>query len=416
MGKINFSAIRKPQRGFTLLELFIVMIIFIILIALLLPITRSVREPARRTKCQNNLRQLVIACHNYQAQHGNFPAAMGGQDLLRLANRESVHRLSGFVSLLPYIEQQELFNQVTRGSTFGGTNYSALPAPWDSEYPPWHRSVDLFLCPSSESGDSKFGQTNYAFCIGDVARGIHESHQVRGAFAPGIHVGFEDVVDGSSQTIAMAEMGTSPEKFLNSHFAVQQSANIVEDPSLCLSVIDKSKTDAYGPKVPLGSPGRGGCWADGAAGFTLFNTILPPNSPSCAIEFSQPADGIYSAGGFHVGGINVVMVDGSTHFISLDIDAGDPTQPTLTKEQLAEGTKSQVPMASGVRWELPLVMRASKIGEIIRMQTTLPTPSRFVFLGISRTVKRNGKHELPSGWGLNPRCVQEAVPGRSNVA
>src|SRR5690606_4463896 len=126
------------------------------------------------------------------------------------------------------------------------------------------------------------GSTSYAFSIGDMAREIHEPSITRGAFACRRVVRFDDITDGTSQTIAMAEMRMES-------FATNQSASVLENPSLC-------KDDATD-----NDPLRGSRWADGAAGYSLVNTILPPGSPSCAVGGAEEVDGIYSAGSDHPG-------------------------------------------------------------------------------------------------------------------
>ena len=99
----------KGRVGFTLLELFIVIVVIGILIGMMLPAVRRVRGPARRAACQNNARQLMLGMLNYESQHGHFPAAMGSPDLMAIAGHPDANRLSGLVAILPFIEQDQIW-------------------------------------------------------------------------------------------------------------------------------------------------------------------------------------------------------------------------------------------------------------------------------------------------------------------
>jgi hypothetical protein len=177
--------------------------------------------------------------------------------------------------------------------------------------------------------------TNYAFSIGDTARSIHQPSRLRGAFACGMTSELDDILDGLTNTIAMGEIGTRSQRWIIGDFAIYQSADILEKPSLCLDVREAERPLFYAEQVRLGEPGRGGRWADGAAGFGLVNTVLPPNSPSCAVGATGAVDGVYSTGSFHQGGGHVLMADGAVIFMTESIEAGDASRPTLTSQQLA---------------------------------------------------------------------------------
>ena len=324
--------------GFTILEMLVVVAIIGLLLALLLPNVRFAREAARRMSCSNNLKQIGIALHNYHDSYGHFPTAMGGTGIGETPADGNANRLGGFVALLPFLEQQALWEQISTASEFNGVMYPAMgPAPWIAAYTPWQNEIPTLRCPSSESKPTDFGLTNYAFCVGDAVREIHQATQLRGTFACGMTSSFEDITDGTSNTIAMAEIGTPADRTVIGQFATGQPSNILSNPSLCLDVRDRSRPKLYRKDVPLSEPGRGGRWADGAAGFSLFNTVLPPNSPSCAVGGMHAVDGLYSTGSLHPGGVQIVLADGAVRFISETIDAGDPSHPPLTSQQLAAG-------------------------------------------------------------------------------
>ena len=80
--------------------------------------------------------------------------------------------------------------------------------------------------------------------------------------------------------------------------------------------------------MDLSQLGRGGAFADGAGGYALVHTILPPNSPSCAIGMTDPLEGVFSAGSYHEDGCHVLMGDGAVIFITNSIDAGLASTPS----------------------------------------------------------------------------------------
>jgi prepilin-type N-terminal cleavage/methylation domain-containing protein len=103
---------RKPGLGFTLIELLAVLAVIGILIALMLPVTRSAREPARRSQCKNNLKQIGLALHNYADEYGSLPPAYTVD--------ESGNRLHSWrMLILPYVDSLPLYHQLD------------LSKPWD---------------------------------------------------------------------------------------------------------------------------------------------------------------------------------------------------------------------------------------------------------------------------------------------
>ncbi|MCG8653275.1 MAG: DUF1559 domain-containing protein, partial [Pirellulales bacterium] len=309
----------RCRDAFSLKELLVVVTLFCIAFALLVPAIQAARESARKMSCSNNFKQIGFAIHNYHSTYRRCPAAMFGTQ----ANQ---HRLSGLIALTPFIESSLYWDTVSNPRTEGGVHYPAMgPVPWDSGYQPWCKDYSTFRCPTDGRRESKLGRTNYAFAVGDKIAGLYQGDAVddaRGFFAPGIVLSFVDITDGMSNTIMMAEIATLRSRKLQGQFALNQSASLVDSPSQCDQVVDPLRPLHYDASVTLSRLGRGGAFADGAGGYSLVHNILPPNSPSCAIGKVDPLEGVFSAGSYHKDGCHVLMGDGAVIFITNFIEAG----------------------------------------------------------------------------------------------
>src|SRR5947209_7460243 len=125
---------RQRRRAFTLIELLVVMAIIAILIGLLLPAVQKVREAANRSKCQNNLKQIGLAVHNFEGAKGFFPPNSSAKPLTAPAVYPG-NFYSAWVRILPYVEQDALYQQVDFGVSSIQPTISA-------------RRISLYICPS----------------------------------------------------------------------------------------------------------------------------------------------------------------------------------------------------------------------------------------------------------------------------
>lgn len=319
--------IQEQRLGFTLVDLLVIIAVIVVLLGLLLPSMRGGRGAARRMSCSNNFKQLGLAMHNYHSSYKHLPSAMAG-------TQTNANRLSGLVALLPFYEQQGLWETISNPSDMeSGGNLVQFPAmgpePWNTQYEPWLTDIPALRCPSDTGLGERFGRTNFAFSIGDTARGIHDPAGTRGAFACQKTYRFRDILDGLSNTIAMGEIVTDlGDHGASSQFQINGDAIVLESPISCCDLVETDRPAFFRRDVSLSENGRGGCWADGAAGHGLFNTILPPNSPNVAIGGSIAVDGIYNAASRHQGGCHILMGDGAVIFITDRIECGDSSAPT----------------------------------------------------------------------------------------
>ncbi|MEM8735280.1 MAG: DUF1559 domain-containing protein, partial [Planctomycetota bacterium] len=153
------------RRGFTLVELLVVIAIIGILVGLLLPAVQAAREAARRMQCSNNLKQLALACHNYESAHRAFPYAFTPAITPYARNADNNNQESwGWGALiLPFIEQTNLYQQL------GVTDYS-LRALIANENPSIANTVarplletglDAFICPSDAGAGDRIHQQRH---------------------------------------------------------------------------------------------------------------------------------------------------------------------------------------------------------------------------------------------------------------
>ena len=332
-------------RAFTLVELLVVIAIIGVLVALLLPAVQAAREAARRTQCQNNLKNLSLGLLNHHDTKGAFPApaivqntpgatpANQGSDLLDMQRLFS----NWAIEVLPYIEQQNLFTQA-KYNDFDVRFFT----PTDITLNHTVRSTQLpvMLCPSDPSespffqgasgGPQEWARGNYGlngFQFWPNKQAINEARGLLagtatprlsdwvdyniGIGSPSNPYSLKQISDGSSNTIMLAEMrqglsegdprGTWALGLCGSNFHCRHATNGVNTVNECSGGQDDVFNEA--------------------------NIRAQVGKERLLSECMYPSEGVNFSGqnvvrSIHPGGIFAAMADGSVHFISDFIQAG----------------------------------------------------------------------------------------------
>lgn len=343
----------KSGYGFTLVELLVVIAIIGVLIALLLPAVQAAREAARRTQCTNNLKQIGLGLHNYHDTHKTLPAgSVGPRTDGTDGSNPAYNALSSLTKILPFIEQQQLGEKVESQAKSYRVWITTL---YDGESNAFCQQVGVYLCPSDGSkktGDRVFGLSNYLASAGDCPATRYYGYTTggvtygpasfRGIFTPADYKGSQSafwrtllgVTDGTSNTIAFSERNACLEdsKLLKLALASVENSELDHgDPDgdtaeACALLRSGNEYSSGATVVPVSQTYVAKRYADGRGFCGYFNTILPPNAPSCInSNGSNTGRPIMSASSNHPGGVNGLLADGAVRFISETVDCGNVT-------------------------------------------------------------------------------------------
>jgi len=312
------------RKGFTLIELLVVIAIIGILMALLLPAVQAAREAARRMSCTNNLKQCVLALHNYDASYRCFPGF----------GASSLHSFSVQAKLLPFAEQKNLQDLIDFGQPlFVGSSHNQRLNPVQADAA--RTVVGMFRCPSDgeddiyteyyTQGDQAFAGGNYVVCSGS---GTGTNYDIRyptdGLFYYKSACAFRNVRDGTSNTVVMSETllgnhqdtrGPQPQDPLRQIASARVPPNVgspglsgIVDPDLASLVAGATRWRGN----------RASAWIVGKPYTSTFCTYMPPNTP--IPDWYSMGIGFYTCRSLHPGGANAALADGSVTFVSQTID------------------------------------------------------------------------------------------------
>lgn len=295
---------KSVARGFTMIELLVVLAIAGLLIAILVPAVQSVRATAQRLRCQNQLRQLGLALHNYADTHTTLPA--------QESSAVSVcDRRSAIAALFPYLELRDKCRLMESG-------VNILPQ---------------LLCPADSVISDAITPTSY---VPNASPGDWAGSKARGPFDHDTFrrgVRWSEITDGATNTAAFSERlfrwpdgdaATAERLPLRYHWYVAVPRFSSAPPPLLEQVnLAEASIQAcrYGPRdfVPERPPLLAASWG-GANGLRHYSHWFPPNTPQCVgptyafISSSAPASSD------HRGGVNVAFLDGRVHFVSAEVD------------------------------------------------------------------------------------------------
>ena len=309
----------RRAAGFTLIELLVVISIIGLLIALLLPAVQSSREAARRAQCQNNLKQIGLALHNYHEANQTFPLNWRG-DLFApfgVPRNTGARPFSAFTRLLPYLDQQPLYASINFAVQTYPDNSLAFPFP--SNQTAYETRLNIVLCPSDGAATPTPFGCNYRgnHGIGPMPGTTRETYDSGVGFYTIFAVlSAASFPDGMSHTVAYSERlrGTGSKTSATAERDFSEilvfSNCTVNSADYALGCAQLAATRSF-PAYTRG----GFTWFIGDFECAAYNHAQEPNGRIPDAITKGPWDGIVTARSLHPGGVNALMADGSVRFV-----------------------------------------------------------------------------------------------------
>jgi prepilin-type N-terminal cleavage/methylation domain-containing protein/prepilin-type processing-associated H-X9-DG protein len=314
-------------RGFTIIELLVVIFIIGTLLAVLLPAVQAAREAARRVACQNNLKQIGLALHNYLISNEAFPSSFCIKPGTVLTGNNGSWSIHG--RILPYLEQGGAYSRVRLDQSWDSQLNSQVPT----------MRIPIYLCPDEIHDQVRvntYGNVypqNYGFNFGSwLVYDPVSGKRGDGAFFVNSRLRPADLRDGLSNTLAASEVKAFTSYFRNT---VDPGPTVPDAPGE-LSAFAPGAQFKLGPLVNENTGHTE--WPDGRVHHSGMTTVFTPNTfvayvhtdgRTYDIDYNsrqegqsatRPSYAAVTARSYHPGTINALFMDGSVRSISDQIE------------------------------------------------------------------------------------------------